>query len=130
MVKRYLPGPKPEEIKIWRSKEFNIDNGSTTTDDDVWAPPGEIKVVGVRAVYTEASDSSMEAANFKVGTAVGGAQIVAATDLEEAKSVGTYTDATIVEGAGVVLADGILAVRHTGIATTQVGKYRVQIEYL
>ena len=124
------PGPKPEQVQWFESVEFNIDNGNGTTVDDVWSIPGPILVVAVRAVYTEASDSSMGAPTFKVGTAVGGAQIVAATTLEESKSVGTYTDGAIVAGAGRVAANGILAVRHTGIATTQAGKYKVLIGYI
>ena len=125
---RFQPGVKPVQVQTWRSREFNIDNGNGTTDDDVWETSGAIEIVGVKAVYTEASDSSMGEATFKVGTAVAGAQVVAATALEESKSVGTST-------AGVVLVnrvpkDNILAVRHTGIATTQVGKYRVQIDWM
>ena len=111
-----------------KSKEFNIDNGSGTTDDDILLVPKQaFKVRSVRAIYTEATDTSGAAsANFKVGTAVGGAQICAATALQVSKAVGSYTDATIVSGD--VAANGMIAVRHTGIAATEAGKYYVQIE--
>ena len=130
MVQFHEPGPKPEEIKTVESQVFNIDNGAGTTVDETWSFPGPIEVAYVRAVYQEASDSSMGTATFKVGTAVGGAQVVAATTLEESKSIGTYTDGAIVAGGEYVPKNGILAVRHTGIATTQVGTYKVVIGYL
>jgi len=130
MVTYHEPGPKPEQIQWAVSKVFNIDNGNGTTADDVFSFPGPIQVVHVRIVYTEASDSSMVPGTFKVGTAVGGAQIVAATSQEESKSVGTYTEGTIVAGAGYIPANGILAIRHTGVATTQLGEYKVLIGYI
>lgn len=113
------------------TKDFNIDNGAGTTDDDIVLVPSDgVTIVAVRAVYVEATDTAGAAsANFKVGTAVGGAQIVAATALEVSKAVGTKTAATLVTGAGAIAADGMIAVRHTGIATTEAGQYFVQIEY-
>ncbi len=113
-----------------RSKAFNIDNGSGTTDDDViFVPKQDIRVVSARAVYQEATDTAGAAdANFKLGTAVGGAQIVAATALEVSKAVGSYTDATIVDG--YVSANTPICARHTGIAATEAGNYRIQIEFI
>lgn len=113
------------------TKDFNIDNGTGTTDDDIVLVPSDgITIVAVRAVYVEATDSGGAAsANFKVGTAVGGAEIVAATALEVSKAVGTKTAATLVTAAGAIAADGMIAVRHTGIAATEAGQYFVQIEY-
>lgn len=111
------------------SKEFNIDNGSGTTDDDIiMVAPRAIVITDVRAVYTEATDTAGAAsANFKLGTAVGGTQIVGATALQVSKAIGSSTAATIT--AGAVASGGMVAVRHTGIAATEVGKYRVQITF-
>lgn len=116
-------------VSYARSKTFNIDNGSGTTDDDIiLVPDRAIVVLAARAIYTVATDTAGAAsANFKLGTAVAGAEIVAATALEVSKAVGTYTAGTIV--AGAVAANGMVAVRHTGIAATEAGEYFVQIAY-
>jgi len=112
------------------SKDFNIDNGSGTTDDDIiLVPDSAILIVDAKVVYVEATDTAGAAsANVKLGTAVGGAQIVAAAALEVSKAVGSKTDLTIVSGA--VAANGMVAVRHTGIAATEAGQYFVQIAYV
>jgi len=112
---------------IVRSKQFNIDNGSGTTDDDYFVFDKAQRIVSVRAVYDSATDTAGAAsANFKIGSAAGGAQYVAATALEVSKAVGTYTDATIT--LADVPANGMIAIRHTGIAATEAGTYYVQIE--
>lgn len=111
------------------SKVFNIDNGSGTTDDSIaLVATRPILITDVRAIYTVATDTAGAAsANFRVGTAVGGTQIVGATALQVSKAVGTYTSGTI--ASGVVAANGMVAVRHTGIAATEAGEYYVQITY-
>lgn len=112
------------------SKEFNIDNGSGTTDDDVLCNlPFECQVTDIRAVYTVATDSSGSAsANFSVGIAAGGTTIAAATALEVSQAIGDTTSAAIV--ANVLAANTTLWVRHTGVAATEAGNYRVQITLL
>ena len=112
------------------SKEFNIDNGAATTDDDVLCNlPFECQVVSVRAIYTVATDSSGSAsANFKLGTSAGGDSIVAATALEISKAVGGTTTATVV--ADRLAASTTLFCRHTGVAATEAGNYRVQVTLL
>jgi len=113
-----------------RSKTFNIDNGAGTTDDDIMAVPTDgVTLVAARVVYVEATDAEGAAgANVKLGTTVGGAELVAATNLEVSKAVGTYTDLTFVTGAGAISANGMIAVRHTGIAAAEGGQYYVQLE--
>lgn len=113
---------------LLRTDTFNIDNGSGTTIDDILVvPPVACRIKSIRAVYEEATDTAGAAsANFTVGSAVGGAQYVAATALEVSKAIGSYTDATIV--AEEVAANGMIAVRHTGIAVTEAGQYFVQVE--
>lgn len=113
---------------VVRSDTINIDNGSGTTLDYVLGVfPVPVKVKSVRAVYQEATDTAGAAsANFTVGTAVAGAQIVAATALEVSKAVGSYTEATIVDGE--VPANTMIVARHTGIAVTEAGTYVIQVE--
>lgn len=110
------------------SKEFNVDNGAGTTDDDLLGYlPEDFTVVTVKRVYTEATDSSMGAPTTKVGTAVGGEQIVTAKTVPEGAAVSSVTDLTLVTDK---FAGGqAIWVRHTGVATTQAGKYKVVVEY-
>ena len=111
------------------SKEFNIDNGAGTTDDDLllYTRHKGLTIHNIDVVYTEATDSSMGTATLKVGSSQGGTQIVAAyTHLESAavSSVAAMTLATSRLESG-----GVLWARHTGIATTQTGKYKVVVEF-
>jgi len=113
---------------ILRTPIQNIDNGSGVTADHVLFAnlPVDAYVLNVQAVYTEATDTAGAAsANFKLGTAAGGAQVVAATALEAAKAVGSTTTSTIV--SGFVAAGGTLFARHTGIAVTEAGQYYLQV---
>lgn len=107
------------------SKEFNIDNGSGTTDDDLLlVPASQILIASAYVMYTEATDTAGAAsATVQVGTTAGGVDIVAATALEVSKAIGAKTALTI--ASGVVEAGEFVFVRHTGIATTEVGKYKV-----
>lgn len=111
-----------------KSVWFNLDNGAATTIDDVILRPAvPIVIEAVRAVYVDATTGTVAGANFKVGTTVGGAEIVAATAYENTKAVGTVTNGTIV--AGAVAAGTPVCVRHTGIAATAAGQAYVEIEY-
>jgi len=116
-------------LSVARSKTFNIDNGSGTTDDDIiLVPDRAIMIVDAKRVYTEATDTSGAAsATTAIGTAVAGQQIVASVACSVSKAVGSADDLTIVSGA--VSADGMVAVRHTGIASTEAGQYFVQITF-
>lgn len=106
---------------------FNIDNGAGSTADQLLGNyPFECYVTDVRAIYTEATDTTGAAsANFKLGVAAGGATIVAATALEAAKAIGATTSGTVL--VDVLPANTTLWVRHTGVATTEVGQYFVQV---
>lgn len=120
-----------QRIEWFRSKTYNIDNGSGTTDDDIIFSDldKDAYVVHVRAVYVEATDTAGAAsANFRLGTAAGGATVVAATALEVSQSVGDATVATI--AAGLVSAGVALFARHTGIAATEAGQYYLQVGVL
>jgi len=118
----------PEGTHTFVTFEFNIDNGAGTTEDDVFHVPRDLLITRVRRIYTEASDSSMGSATTKVGTTAGGAEIVASWTVTESQSIGAYENATLVER--FVAAGGFICVRHTGIAATQVGKYKVQVEFV
>jgi hypothetical protein len=113
---------------LLRSKTFNIDNGSGTTDDDVLFAnlPTDAVIVSVQAVYVEATDTAGAAsANFKLGTAAAGEQIVAATALAGSKAVGSATSSALV--ASKIAAGGSLFARHTGIAATEAGQYFLEV---
>lgn len=111
-----------------KSVWFNIDNGAGTTIDDVILRPAvAITITAARCVYVDATTGTVAGANWKIGTTVGGAEVVAATAYENTKAVGTVTNGTIVSGA--VAAGSPVCVRHTGIAATAAGQAFVEIEY-
>lgn len=119
-----LRGVKHSAKSVW----FNIDNGAATTIDDVIMKlPFAVTIVAARIVYVDATTGTVAAGNAKIGTAVGGAEIVAATAYENTKAVGTSTAMTIV--AGAVAANGAVFVRHTGIAATAAGQAYVEVDY-
>lgn len=109
------------------SKVFNVDNGAGTKDAyPTINLPFDAYLVSVRAVYTEATDTTGAAsANFRVGVASDGSTLVAATALEAAKAIGATTSATIV--LDVLPANTTLWITHTGVAATEVGQYFVQV---
>lgn len=115
------------------SKVFNIDNGAATTDDDILVLPSDgLSVIAANVVYTEATDSAGAAsANVRIGTTAGGVQVVYTTPLQVSKAVGSRTPLVLETGAGVlqVAANGFMIVRHTGIASTDAGAYKVVVEY-
>lgn len=113
---------------IAKSVWFNLDNGAGTTIDDVILRPAvAIVITAARIVYVDATTGTVAAGNAKIGTTVGGGEIVAATAYENTKAVGTVTAMTIVSGA--VAANTPVCVRHTGVAVTQAGQAYVEIEY-
>lgn len=115
--------------RIARSVWFNLDNGAGTTVDDVLVKAvTAILIIAARIVYVDATTGTVAAGNAKLGTTLGGAEIVAATAYENAKAVGVQTDMTIVNG--LVPAGGAVFCRHTGVAVTQAGQAFVEIEYI
>ncbi len=124
-LNRYLP----DGHKIARSVWFNLDNGAGTTIDDVLVKAvAAIVIVAARIVYVDATTGTVAAGNAKLGTTLGGGEIVAATAYENAKTVGSQTNMTIVNGR--VAAGGAVFCRHTGVAVTQAGQACVEIEYI
>lgn len=124
-VRGYDNGPALVQAK---SASFNLDNGAgTTVDDVVLRPDVPITITAARIVYSDATSGTVAAGNVKIGTTVGGGEIVAATAYENAKAIGTKTDLVIV--AGAVPAGTPVIVRHTGVAATQAGLAYVEIEY-
>jgi hypothetical protein len=113
---------------IAHSKIFDIDNGAGTTVDDAFLlVPYAITIRSAYVLYTTATAGTVAAATIQLGTAVAGEQLVAATALVNAKAVGTTTALTLVTGA--VAASTMIVARHTGIAATAAGEYRVVITY-
>lgn len=111
-----------------RSVWFNLDNGNGTTIDDVLLKPtSAITITAARIIYVDATAGTVAAGNAKIGTTLGGAEIVAATAYTDGATVGATTAMTIV--AGAVAAGGSVFVRHTGVAATAAGQAVVEIEY-
>lgn len=106
----------------------NIDNGSGTTADLLVCGglPTDAVVVGAWPLYTEATDTAgVATATWSLGIEAGGVTIVAATALEVSKAVGSV--GTSQPGLVPLLAGQSLFMRHTGVAATEVGEYRLQV---
>jgi hypothetical protein len=130
MSDTYIPrgeGRRQVAKSVW----FNLDNGSGTTIDDVLlycSQPVQIKAA--RIVYVDATTGTVAGGNAKIGTTVGGAEIVAATAYGDTATVGSVTAMTVIQTAARVAANTMISVRHTGVATTQAGQAYVEIEYV
>lgn len=117
--------------QVARSKAFNLDNGAATTADDVILRHSQpIRIDAARIVYSDATSGTVAAGSVAVGSAVGGAQYVAATNYENTKAVGSQTALTLTSAAAVIAANTPICVRHTGVAATQAGEAYVEIEYV
>lgn len=111
-----------------RSVWFNLDNGAGTTIDDViMRLPVAVTIIAARIVYVDATTGTVAGGSAKIGTTVGGGEIVAATNYENSKGVGSSTAMTIASGA--VAANTPVIVRHTGVAITQAGQAVVEVDY-
>lgn len=125
---QFTRGIESPRLMIAKSQVFDLDNGAGTTIDDVIIRPVvPCTITAARIVYVDATSGTVAAGNVKLGTTVGGGEIVAAAAYVNAKAVGTTTDLTIVSGA--VAANTPVCCRHTGVAATQAGKAFVEIEY-
>lgn len=115
--------------QTFRSKTFNIDNGSGTVDEEpCFHAVDDIVIIAIRRVYTEATDTAGAASALtRIGTASNGEQIVASVACTAAKAVGSTDTLTIV--SGVVAAGSSVFVRHTGIAATEAGQYYIEFDY-
>lgn len=108
---------------------FNLDNGAGTTIDDIIMVANQaLTITDARIVYVDATTGTVAAGNAKVGTTVGGAEIVAATAYANSATVGSTTAMTLVNAK--VPAGTMISVRHTGVAATAAGQAFVQIEYM
>jgi len=118
-----------DRSKFAVSEEINIDNGSGTTADYLLLVSDKaIYIESARVIYTEATDTAgVASATVALGVTAGGATIVAATALAVSKAVGAYT--SLVLASNIVPANSMLIARHTGIAVTEAGKYKVQVRY-
>jgi hypothetical protein len=117
-----------DKVNLIKSQIFNIDNGAgTTIDECVMLTSRPIKILRARIVYDAETTGTVAGANMKVGTTVGGADIVAATAYTNGKTVGTTTAMTLL--INTVPANTMLTVRHTGIAVTVLGAAHLELEY-
>jgi len=112
---------------VVRTQFFNIDNGAGTTVDEVMfkASAKGARLVRVYCIYNEATQT-VAGGNYRLGSAVGGAQYVAATAYENSKAIGDATTGVIV--ADAVAANGTVFCRHTGVAVTQTGTASIVVE--
>lgn len=116
------------KIKVARSKAFNLDNGAgATIDDCILRLDKPVDLLKAQTVYTDATTGTVAAGNAKIGTTVGGAEIVAATAYENAKAIGAVTAMTLAVIS--VAANTPVIVRHTGVAITQAGEAYVELFY-
>lgn len=117
------------QVLTARSQFFDLDNGAGTTIDALLIRhPRAITFSACRIVYQGATTGTVAGANAKVGTTVGGAEIVAATAYANTTAVGATTAMVIVEGK--VAAGTPVLVRHTGVAATQAGEAVVECDYV
>ncbi len=118
-----------QQINTVRSQNVNIDNGAGTTLDEALFKVGARggSIVRVYAIYNEAA-GTVAGANFKLGSAVGGAQYVAATAYTNNAAIGDQTSASLVTDE--IPANGTVFLRHTGIATTATGTVFICVEYV
>lgn len=124
-----LWAPMNFDINTIRSESFDIDNGAGTTVDRLLIRhPRPIQIAACRIVYDDATTGTAAAGNAKVGTTVGGAEIVAATAYGNSAAVGATTAMVIVDGK--VPAGTPVLVRHTGVAATVAGRAVVECDYL
>ena len=119
-------------IRLRNAASINIDNGAATTIDEVLSGgfPFETVLVSARAVYTEATDTTLGngTAAFSLGITAGGATLLAATLLQASKAVGAYTEGT--PSDVVIPANTPIFNRHLGIAATEAGQYYVEALFL
>ena len=125
--KIYHGGPNAQ-LNVARSKAFNLDNGAgTTIDDCILRLDKRIELVKAQVVYTDATTGTVAAGNSRVGTTVGGSEIVASTAYENTKAIGTVTAMTLV--ITEVAENTAVIVRHTGVAITQAGEAYTEVFY-
>jgi len=114
--------------KIAVSESFNLDNGNGTTIDRVLMRNSKaLKLYNARIVYDDATTGTVAAATIQLGVTVTGATVIAATNYENTKAVGTTTACTLL--LTDIDADTPLIVRHTGVAATQAGYAHLELEY-
>lgn len=113
------------KIKTARSRAFDLDG--TTSDDVMMYVTRQVKLLAARIVYSHATTGTVAAGNARIGTTVGGSEIVAATAYENAKTVGTITAMSLV--ITVVAAGSFISVRNTVVGATQAGEAYIELDY-
>lgn len=117
-----------DSVKTVKTQIFNIDNGAgTTIDETILRSPRQIELVAARIVYDTETAGTVAGASCRIGVAVAGATVVAATNLANSSTVGATTAMTVL--IKTIAAATPLIVRHTGIATTAAGQYHVELDY-
>jgi len=109
------------------SEDFDLDSASATIDRVILVASVAATILKATVIYTGATTGTVAAANVRLGTAVGGSEIVGSTAYENTKAVGTTT--ALVLTTPVLAAAAALHIRHTSVAATQAGFAHVQVEY-
>jgi len=117
------------QVLTVKTVQFNLDNGSgTTIDAELIRHPRAIVITACRIVYDDATTGTVAGGTMQIGTTVGGTDVVAATNYENAKAVGTTT--AMVVAAGKIAAGTPVLVRHTGVAATNAGMAYAECDYV
>lgn len=119
-----------QKYHIVKSELFDIDAASSATADDVLFAnlPFDIYIEKAQIVYYAATDTAgAEDGSVKVGTTAGGVEVVAETNFEVSKAVGSTTNLTLVKNR--IASGSSLFCRWTGVAATQVGKVYLEVTY-
>lgn len=130
MSDTYIPrGEGKRQVAV--TQIFNIDNGNGTVINDAFLMVSQpISIKSAKVLYTTATAGTVAAATISLGTTVAGVELVAATALENSKTVGATTALTLTAAAARVAANTMITASHTGIASTVAGEYRVIVEFI
>lgn len=113
-----------------QSIAFDLDNGSgITVDDVVLKHSQDISIKAARIVYSDATTGTVAGGSVIVGTTLAGDELVALTNYEDAKAVGTATALTLTAAAAHVPAGTAIFVQHSGVDSVQAGFAHVELEY-
>src|SRR4051812_6706130 len=102
MSDTYIPrGEGKRQIAV--TEIFNIDNGGSTVINDAFLYCTQpISIRSAKVLYTTATAGTVAAATVSLGTTVAGVELVAATGLENSKTVGAVTALTLTTAAARV----------------------------
>lgn len=112
-----------------RSRWFDLDVGAgVTTDEILLHTTQDLVPVAVRLLYADGPAGTVSAGNIRIGTTMGGQDLVSTTAYNDAVTSGTVSP--LAPLLSVIPAHTTIWVRHTGVAAGQAGQVMVELEYL